>query len=195
MGNPARHLRASWTKPFGSATVSRVTDEPPPEDELRLRPITADELPGYIARLEEEYAAELHESTAVTLEAAREESRESMVRSFPGGLIAPGEQIWFAEDAAGNRVGVLWLAHRAAGTPKEFAFICDIEVYEEYRGRGLGRRLLALAEEQTSALGVNSLRLNVFGQNEVARNLYRTQGFTETRVTMVKDVGPPSHQP
>jgi ribosomal protein S18 acetylase RimI-like enzyme len=155
--------------------------------------MTTDELPAYIARLEVEYAAELYESTGITAEAAREESRQSTLDSFPDGKIAPHEQIWVAEDPAGVRVGVLWLAHREPGTPKEHAWIYDIEVDEARRGEGWGRKLLALAESQTRALGVTQLRLNVFGRNQVARELYRTQGFTESRVTMVKDVGP--HRP
>jgi ribosomal protein S18 acetylase RimI-like enzyme len=163
--------------------VTRVTDE-----ELLLRPMSTDELPAYIARLEVEYAAELFQSTGMTAEAAREESRQSTLEAFPEGRIGPHEQVWVAEDAAGRRVGVLWLAHREPGTAKEHAWIYDIEVDEDRRGEGWGRKLLALAEDQTRALGLSSLRLNVFGQNHVARELYRTQGFAESRVTMVKDV-------
>jgi ribosomal protein S18 acetylase RimI-like enzyme len=148
-----------------------------------------DELPAYLARLEVEYAAELVESTGITAEAAQEESRQSTIDSFPEGQVALNEQIWVAEDAAGTRVGVLWLAHREPGTPKEHAWIYDIEVDEARRGEGWGRKLLDLAEEQTRALGLTSLRLNVFGRNRVARELYLTQGFAESRVTMVKDVG------
>lgn len=151
----------------------------------------SDELPAYIARLEVEYAVELQDSTGISAEAAREESRQSTVDSFPDGRVAPDEQIWVAEDATRARVGVLWLAHREPGTPKEHAWIYDIEVDEDRRGEGWGRKLLALAEAETRALGLTSLRLNVFGKNRVARELYRTQGFSESRVTMVKDVGNP----
>ncbi|HST83524.1 MAG TPA: GNAT family N-acetyltransferase [Kineosporiaceae bacterium] len=156
--------------------------------ELRLRPMTTDELPAYLTRLEIEYAAELHESTGISQEAAKEEARQSTLESFPDGQIGQHEQIWVAEDVDGARVGVLWLAHREPGTPKEHAWIYDIEIDQARRGEGWGRKLLALAEAQTRALGLTSLRLNVFGQNSVARELYRTQGFAESRVTMVKDV-------
>jgi ribosomal protein S18 acetylase RimI-like enzyme len=157
-------------------------------NDLRLRPMSTHELPAYIARLELEYATELHESTGISLEAAQEESRQSTLESFPDGQLGQHEQVWVAEDANGARVGVLWLAHREPGTPKEHAWIYDIEVDEARRGEGWGRKLLELAEAQTRALGLTSLRLNVFGQNSIARELYRTQGFTESRVTMVKDV-------
>ena len=109
--------------------------------ELRLRPMTPDEFPAYVARLELEYAAELHESTGISAEEAMEESRQSTLESFPDGAIAPNEQIWVAEDPAGVRVGVLWLAHREPGTSKEHAWIYDIEVDEVRRGEGWGRKL------------------------------------------------------
>jgi len=175
--------------------VARVTNELHQANELRLRPMTTEELPAYIARLEIEYAAELHESTGISLAAAQEESRQSTLESFPHGQVGQHEQIWVAEDADGARVGVLWLAHREPGTPKEHAWIYDIEVDQARRGEGWGRKLLALAEEQTRALGLTSLRLNVFGQNRIARELYRTQGFAESRVTMVKDVGTAVFEP
>jgi hypothetical protein len=38
---------------------------------------------------------------------------------------------------------------------------------------------------------IDDLQLNVFGENTVTRQLYRTQGFAESRVTMIKDVGKP----
>ena len=157
--------------------------------ELRLRPMSPAELPGYIARQELEYVSDLHESTGISLAAAQEEARRSTLESFPDGQVSKDEQIWVAEDSAGVQVGVLWLAHREPGTSREHVWIYDIEVEESRRGEGWGRKLLDLAEEQTRALGLTSLRLNVFGRNRIARELYRTQGFFETRVTMVKDVG------
>ena len=96
--------------------------------------------------------------------------------------------MWIAEDADGARVGLLWLAHLDAGTPRECAFIYDFEVEESRRGAGWGRKLLALAEEQTRLWGLSVLRLNVFGGNTVARRLYQSEGFTESRVMMYKNL-------
>ena len=160
-------------------------------DDLRLRPMTPDELPVYMALIEQRYAAELQGSTGSSAATAAEEAREAMSGLFADGVLADGQQVWMAVDAAGARVGVLWLAHRRPGTSHEHAWIYDIEVDADRRGAGWGRKLLALAEEQTRALGLTSLQLNVFGENAVARQLYRTQGFAESRVTMIKDVGKP----
>ena len=171
------------TNPDRYGSVAAVTD-----DDLRLRPMTSAELSDYRAQIEERFAADVHTSAKISIEAARVESHLVLGGLFPEGGLAPGAQIWVAEDTAGARVGILWLAHREAGTPTEHAWIYDIAVDEARRGSGWGRKLLAQAEEQTRALGLTSLRLNVFGENTVARNLYRSQGFTESRVTMIKDV-------
>lgn len=112
--------------------MTRVTDELH-QPALRLRPMDPAEIPAYAARLEVEYAAELHTSTGISKAAAEAESRQSTLESFPDGKLAPNEQIWVAEDATGDRVGVLWLAHLQAGTPKEHAWIYDIEVDEARR--------------------------------------------------------------
>jgi ribosomal protein S18 acetylase RimI-like enzyme len=53
----------------------------------------------------------------------------------------------------------------------------DLAVLAEARGRGLGRRLLAAAEERARALDCCKLTLEVREDNRVARALYRSFGF------------------
>ncbi len=83
-------------------------------------------------------------------------------------------------------MGLLWLAHRQPGTVREHAWIYDIEVEADRRGEGWGRRLLERAEAIAREWGLDSLQLNVFGDNEVARGLYRSAGFREQQVAMTK---------
>ena len=153
---------------------------------IALRELEDDELAEYVVRLEREYAVEMHRQGGVPLEEALEQSRQSTQELFPGGRPAEGNRLWFALDDAGERVGVLWLAHRQAGTTSAHAWIYDIEVEPERRGQGWGRRLMQEAERITREWGLTSLRLNVFGDNEVARGLYRSQGFREQNVIMTK---------
>jgi len=58
-------------------------------------------------------------------------------------------------------------------------YICGMAVIPEYRGRGLGTRLLALAEEQAAERGFDKLSLIVFEQNEGAKRLYDRHGYNE----------------
>ena len=68
------------------------------------------------------------------------------------------------------------------------AFLYDIEIRPEHRGRGIGTRAMALLQDEARALGLERIELNVFGGNEGARRLYRSLGYQETFVTMAKDI-------
>lgn len=57
--------------------------------------------------------------------------------------------------------------------------ITNVAVLREYRGRGIGRRLLEELQRRTRILGVNTLFLEVRVSNESAVRLYESCGFTE----------------
>ena len=155
-------------------------------DDLTLVELTDHDLGEFIVRLEESYARDMHEQGGTPLVEARQHARETTLELFPGGRPAEGNRLWRALDQHGEPVGLLWLAHREAGTAAEHAWVYDIEVEPARRGEGWGRRLMQRAEEITREWGLSSLRLNVFGDNQVARNLYRSLGFREQNVIMTK---------
>jgi GNAT superfamily N-acetyltransferase len=55
--------------------------------------------------------------------------------------------------------------------------VTDLIVREEWRGRGIGRMLLAEAERLTRAAGLKRLFIGVLVANEVAERTYRNFGF------------------
>ncbi len=59
-------------------------------------------------------------------------------------------------------------------------YICDIGLFEQYRGNGIGSRFMELAEIKSGELGLNKLSLIVFEQNKGAKRLYERLGYTET---------------
>jgi ribosomal protein S18 acetylase RimI-like enzyme len=107
---------------------------------------------------------------------------------LPDGLATAGHHLRSIIADTGDEVGVLWFAamDELAGT---VAFIYDIEVWEAFRGRGYGRDAMRTLEPLARSLGFDSIALHVFGDNEVARSLYRSSGYRETDVTMRKDLG------
>ena len=58
-------------------------------------------------------------------------------------------------------------------------YICGMAVFPEHRGRGIGHRLLDLAEKHARAKGFAKLSLIVFEQNEGAKRLYDRTGYRE----------------
>jgi ribosomal protein S18 acetylase RimI-like enzyme len=155
--------------------------------ELRLRPMTADEFRAYLRHSVAAYADDLVRNVKLSPEAARARSAAVLHELLPEGLGTRDHRIEVAEDEDGERVGVLWFARR--GTPAgDIAYLFDIEVEEEARGRGHGRRIMELFEREVSALGLGRIELNVFGHNDVARGLYEDLGYVEMSRQLFKDL-------
>ncbi len=57
--------------------------------------------------------------------------------------------------------------------------IHDLAVLPEYRGKGIGRRLLGAVEEHALQRGCCKLTLEVQDDNQPARGLYHAFGFTD----------------
>lgn len=70
----------------------------------------------------------------------------------------------------------------------EKAYIWNVELDSTVRGRGFGKRALALAEEFLRQKGIKRVGLNVFAENTVARALYEAAGFTVTQMNMEKEI-------
>lgn len=84
----------------------------------------------------------------------------------------------------GDVVGSLCLGPREVGSPDWWVW--DIEIRTERRGEGLGRRAMLVAEELAAANGAQTLGLNVFGHNTVARSLYESLDYETMTIQMVK---------
>ncbi len=107
---------------------------------------------------------------------------------LPAGRATRGHEFRSIVTEGGETVGTLWFGpHDGAG--RGAAFIWDIVIAAESRGRGYGRAALLALEPIVRQLGYDAIRLHVFGDNEVARNLYRSTGFVETDVSMQKRLG------
>ncbi len=58
-------------------------------------------------------------------------------------------------------------------------------VHPDWRGRGVGHRLLAAAEEEARRAGCAFLELSVDEDNPGARRLYAGEGFAEDRRELI----------
>lgn len=69
------------------------------------------------------------------------------------------------------------------------AFLTELYLRPEARGRGLGRPAMALLEGRARAAGARALHLMVREENEPALRLYRGAGFTSPpRVFLTKEL-------
>jgi ribosomal protein S18 acetylase RimI-like enzyme len=156
------------------------------EPNVRLRPITPDEFPAFVAASKAGYAEGIEMHGGQTHEAARQKAEADFPAVLPLGLETPGHSIFIVE-ADGAEVGRLWLAQRdMAG--RKILYVYDISIHSEHQGRGYGRAAMRLAEDEARSRGIDRIELNVFGGNDVARGLYRSLGYVETAAQMRKDL-------
>jgi ribosomal protein S18 acetylase RimI-like enzyme len=104
------------------------------------------------------------------------------------GFRRPGAQLWILEaDEDGRYLGHIWLTERdnpRHGTPT--LQVTTLGVVREGRGKNYGRLLMAKAEQEARARGIDVIALEVAGNNRRARDLFRDLGYDTIRRTMQK---------
>lgn len=134
----------------------------------------------------ESYSQDIARNFKRPIGEVRIEARRQVKQILKNGLSTRGHFLYNVLDReTGETVGLIWFKVDKA---KKRAFLYDILIHEPYRGKGYGRRTLALIERKLSGLGVTQLGLHVFGHNQVAINLYKTQGFYTASFNMQKDL-------
>ena len=113
-------------------------------------------------------------------EYARENCDQGIEHSMPGGKLAPNN-FAFEVTHDSQSVGIVWLVKQ----DDEWS-IYDIDIDEEHRGKGLGRKTMKAIEHYVAEQGGTAINLSVFGFNDVARKLYETEGYETVRIQMKK---------
>lgn len=153
-------------------------------DELTFEQFDQADLADWLARSNAEYIEE-RVASGDTPEEARANAHASMGRTFPGGVTSPRQRVGRLL-LAGEPIGELWVGQ--FGEDPERWWVWNVRIDEQFRGRGLGRTAMLLAEDLARVRGAVSLGLNVFAHNTVARNLYSSLGYRESAIQMRKDL-------
>ncbi|MDF1720342.1 MAG: GNAT family N-acetyltransferase [Minwuia sp.] len=82
--------------------------------------------------------------------------------------------VWIAVDD-GQAIGALFLMHQG-----ETMKLANVAVHPAHAGKGLGRRLIALAEAEAAARGCTEMRLNTHAAMPDNVRLYSQLGWVET---------------
>jgi ribosomal protein S18 acetylase RimI-like enzyme len=148
--------------------------------------MTQDEYDAWRGQSVADYAVEIARSRDLDPESAAAQSAGEFAQLLPDGLASAGMHLWTAV-VDDEPVGMGWieLRQRASGVS---AWIYDISVGADHRGRGLGRGLLDALHAAARDLGATSMALNVFGDNLTAIRLYETSGYTVTAQQMKKEL-------
>jgi GNAT superfamily N-acetyltransferase len=151
-----------------------------------VRPLREDEFDSWRASSCAGYAESMIVSGGLPPDAARKRAEADYAELLPDGLSTAGHSVYVVEEE-GEPVGSLWVAERDGDGDRSLVTFA-VEVDENRRGRGLGRAAMVFAEEEARRRGISAVALNVFGGNEVARNLYRSLGYREVAVWMRKEL-------
>jgi GNAT superfamily N-acetyltransferase len=162
------------------------------EPTVRLAPAAEDDWPWILPR----YAEAAWEALTPTRRAAttRDRVQEQLGQQVatmrgPEGRPHAATVAW---DEAGQRAGFVWVIESFSGfTGQAFAWVMCIYVEAGWRGRGLGRRLMAAAEAWGRERGVGTITLNVAAWNQPARGLYDALGYAADSVRMSKGLETP----
>jgi ribosomal protein S18 acetylase RimI-like enzyme len=153
-------------------------------DELTLRDPTPEEYAAYRIHVRDGYCADLVTNGGHEPEEAAEKADHDTRDLLPEtGL--PADQVVKIAELGGRHAGYLWVGRSL--TPG-IAWVNDVEVDAELRGRGLGRQLMQEAERLAADLGYRRIGLNVMGGNTVAIRLYNSLGYAVMHQQMSKPV-------
>lgn len=152
----------------------------------KLVPMTQPEFEVYVERLVTEYAADNVRAGYWSESEALERSRKQTESLLPQGLQTKDHYLYTMFDGE-TAVGMIWL-RAELDRPVKGGFLFDVEIRQEFRGRGYGREIMSLIEEKARALEIRKLGLHVFGYNDVARKLYESVGYEVSSLNMIKEL-------
>jgi GNAT superfamily N-acetyltransferase len=115
----------------------------------------------------------------------------SFVIRFGGHLALRESRTLVAEQLGGRLIGVLDMEFRQRlGHPRPQAWVNDLVVTEDLRGKGIGRALLARAEELARGRGCFRMSLETGRWRADAYSFYVGSGWTDNGIWFVKLLDP-----
>lgn len=153
---------------------------------IKLVAMTQTEYDVFVEHLVPGYAADNVRAGYWSEDEALERSRKQTESLLPQGLQTKNHHFFtlFDDDTA---IGIIWL-RAELDRPIRSGFIFDVEIKEEFRGKGYGKQAMLLVEEKARELGLRRIGLHVFAYNTVARKLYESIGYEVSSLNMLKEL-------
>ena len=153
---------------------------------MKLLPLDASRYEAWMQASIRGYAESNVESGRWDASDAMENSERSYVDLLPEGLATPNHYI-FELFVGDDYVGFLWVFVEPEGAVPS-AYIYDIEIVAEQRGKGFGKQAMQAVEPWCKERGIQRVGLNVFAFNKPAIGLYEGLGYQMTNFKMQKDL-------
>ena len=152
---------------------------------ISLREMNDMEFEAFKAFLVEDYAADIARTYNVSSTEAHSNSEQQINTLLSQGRTTPRQFLWMVVNETAASIGHLWCDVDQA---QARAFICDIVIYEPYRGKGYGKQTLLHLEAKLREWSIRRIGLHVFAYNTSAIALYQRLGYQTTGFDMQKDL-------
>ncbi|MEG2985817.1 MAG: GNAT family N-acetyltransferase [Peptostreptococcaceae bacterium] len=147
-----------------------------------LREMASNEFEEYLDNAISIYAKEKIESGNWTKDEAFLRSKSEYNKLLPNGVNSDNNHLFSIINETNEVIGMIWLNEKENSS----SFIYDININENYQGKGYGYRAMKEIEGVAKTLGLDKIDLHVFGHNEIAINLYEKLGYKATNIMMSK---------
>ncbi|OIJ62497.1 GNAT family N-acetyltransferase [Streptomyces mangrovisoli] len=146
-----------------------------------VTPLEADALAAAVEDLADLLVATVHGGASIGFLAPLERAEAVAWWHERSAAVAAGRLAVWAAHHEGRLIGTVSLAFPDKSNSRHRAELVKLMVHPDGRGRGLGRVLLARAEEAAAASGVTLLHLDTETDSSAER-LYRAAGWTRAGV-------------
>jgi ribosomal protein S18 acetylase RimI-like enzyme len=144
---------------------------------IKLTPMSAGEYTNYVKRLIPNFAEELGRTGELSKDEALIKSNQIVGELLPRGLETENHFLFNLKSGADDQiVGILYFALQESGSDRS-VFIYDIEIYDQFKGKGFGTEVMRSAEDLARDHGAVEIWLHVFANNTAANCLYTKLGY------------------
>lgn len=153
---------------------------------VELLKMSKEDFEHYLSNAVTEYANEKIKAGTWAEKEAHKLSQETFSKLLPNGVDTEKQYLFsVVDDTTQVKIGYLWFHFFESLIGKE-AFIYDIYLFEEFRGKGYGSDTMRKLEAEAKNLGIIKITLHVFSHNERAIAVYKKSGYQDTDLIMSK---------
>lgn len=150
-----------------------------------LIPMSENEYDTYIKDKTERYALTLEENTFEIINETSFVRAEKAIKGYLPNEFNTEHHEFYNIIENEKVVGYVWLK---TVEENKSAFLYEIYLKEEFRSKGIGKKVMTELEYLLAIRKIAFFRLHVFGNNEHAINLYHNLGFRVAGINMYKEI-------
>ena len=151
---------------------------------ISFTPIHEEQFESFFTKTLNHFIEDLQICESISLKEAKTKALSQLSTVLPDGMKSTGHLFFHIVDETQKVVGYFWLLIKEE---KKEAFVFDVMIHPDQRGKGYGKAAMMLGEEIARENGAEKIWLHVIAQNTVALALYRKLGYKIFRTYPMKN--------